>query len=79
MRHWLNISALLLAAGALGLIVAKNLPREDRATLINVSYDPTRELYQRLNAAFVSDYSEQTGRHLQLSNRTGVRRVSRGR
>jgi sulfate transport system substrate-binding protein len=66
MRHWLNISALIVAVAALGLIVVKNLPHEDRDTLINVSYDPTRELYQRLNAAFVSDYAQRTGRHLHI-------------
>ncbi len=65
-RHWLNLLGALLAAGALGLIVAKNLPREDRDTLLNVSYDPTRELYQHLDAAFVSDYAQRTGRHLRI-------------
>lgn len=66
MRHWLNISALLVAVAALGLIVAKNIPHEDRDSLLNVSYDPTRELYQRLDAAFVSDYARRTGRHLHI-------------
>jgi sulfate/thiosulfate transport system substrate-binding protein len=65
-RHWLNISALLVAVAALGLIVVKNIPRDDHNTLLNVSYDPTRELYQRLNAAFVSDYARRTGRHLNI-------------
>jgi len=66
MRHWFNISALVVAVAALGLIVVKNIPREDRDTLLNVSYDPTRELYQRLNAAFVSDYAQRTGRNLRI-------------
>jgi sulfate/thiosulfate transport system substrate-binding protein len=66
MRHWLNISALLAAVAALGLIAVKNIPREDRNALLNVSYDPTRELYQRLNAVFVSDYARRTGRHLRI-------------
>ncbi|MGH7497013.1 MAG: sulfate ABC transporter substrate-binding protein [bacterium] len=30
-------------------------------TLLNVSYDPTRELYQELNAAFVKYWKEKTG------------------
>jgi sulfate transport system substrate-binding protein len=29
--------------------------------LLNVSYDPTRELYQQLNAAFAADWKAQTG------------------
>ena len=30
-------------------------------TLLNVSYDPTRELYQQVNAAFAADYKAKTG------------------
>jgi len=66
MRHWLSISALLAVAAAVTLIVGKNMPGEDRDSLLNVSYDPTRELYQQLNAAFESDYARHTGRHLRL-------------
>src|SRR5689334_5392803 len=30
-------------------------------TLLNVSYDPTRELYTAINAAFVKDYAAKNG------------------
>ena len=30
-------------------------------TLLNVSYDPTRELYAELNQAFASQYTQRTG------------------
>ena len=33
-------------------------------TLLNVSYDPTRELYQQINAAFVADWKVKTGETL---------------
>ena len=66
MRHWLSTSAVLAVIVAFGLIVLENMPGEDRDSLINVSYDPTRELYQRLNAAFESDYARRTGRHLHI-------------
>jgi sulfate transport system substrate-binding protein len=33
---------------------------EKTLTLLNVSYDPTRELYQELNAAFAKAWKEQT-------------------
>jgi sulfate/thiosulfate transport system substrate-binding protein len=33
-------------------------------TLLNVSYDPTREFYQEFNAAFARFYQEQTGRRV---------------
>ncbi|HZX89940.1 MAG TPA: sulfate ABC transporter substrate-binding protein, partial [Rudaea sp.] len=29
--------------------------------LLNVSYDPTRELYQDINAAFAADFKAKTG------------------
>jgi sulfate transport system substrate-binding protein len=32
-----------------------------QTTLLNVSYDPTRELYQELNAAFIRHWKENTG------------------
>ena len=35
-------------------------------TLLNVSYDPTRELYQEVNAAFVQQWKTQTGQTLTI-------------
>lgn len=32
-----------------------------QSTLLNVSYDPTRELYQQINTAFVADWKAKTG------------------
>jgi sulfate/thiosulfate transport system substrate-binding protein len=70
-RHWLSISAVLAVLAALGLILAKNWPDEGRDSLLNVSYDPTRELYQQLNAAFIDDYARRTGRHLHIGQSHG--------
>ncbi len=66
MRHALSVVAGLAVIAAFGLIVTENLPGTDQDRLLNVSYDPTRELYQRLNAAFESDYAQRTGRHLHI-------------
>jgi sulfate/thiosulfate transport system substrate-binding protein len=66
MRHWLNIAAVLAVAAAFGLILARNIPDNGRDGILNVSYDPTRELYQRINAAFEADYARRTGRHLRV-------------
>ena len=66
MRHWLNWSAVLAVVAAFSLIVVKNLPRADRDSLLNVSYDPTRELYISINKAFEADYAQHTGRHLRI-------------
>src|SRR5262245_57956248 len=51
-------SALLIAALAL---VACGKPRGDRPAqeLLNVSYDPTRELWRDLNARFIAQYAKQ--------------------
>ncbi len=49
MRHWLNVAAVVAAVGALGLILARNLPDTERDRLRNVSDDPTRELHPRLH------------------------------
>ena len=35
-------------------------------TLLNVSYDPTRELYQEVNAAFARDWRERTGQEVTI-------------
>jgi sulfate transport system substrate-binding protein len=66
MRHAVNIAAVVAACAAFGLILAKNIPDDGRDRLLNVSYDPTRELYQQINAAFESDYARRTGRHLRV-------------
>lgn len=52
LRSLLAVSALALAAGSAW---AKDI------TLLNVSYDPTRELYQEYNAAFAKYWKAKTG------------------
>jgi sulfate transport system substrate-binding protein len=66
MRHWLNTAAVLAAVGAFGLILAKNIPADSRDSILNVSYDPTRELYQQINTAFEADYARRSGRHVRV-------------
>ena len=46
---------LLVAVGALPAHAAKG------KTFLNVSYDPTRELYEDYNAAFAKHWQEKTG------------------
>jgi sulfate/thiosulfate-binding protein len=50
----LLLGVFLLAATSVAVPVAAQ-------TLLNVSYDPTRELYQELNAAFVRQWHARTG------------------
>jgi sulfate transport system substrate-binding protein len=46
---------------ALGLVLSAPSARGDDVTLLNVSYDPTRELYQDYNAAFARYWRSRTG------------------
>ena len=39
--------------------------------LLNVSYDPTRELYQEFNAAFVKQYQAKTGKKVEVQQSHG--------
>ncbi|HEY4068281.1 MAG TPA: sulfate ABC transporter substrate-binding protein [Burkholderiaceae bacterium] len=54
-RTLLRTAATLALAAAAGLAAAKDI------TLLNVSYDPTRELYQDYNAAFAKYWKAKTG------------------
>jgi sulfate/thiosulfate-binding protein len=71
MQRALNIAAVLAVLVAFGSIVAKNLPATGGERLLNVSYDPTRELYQALNVQFVADYQKRTGRQLTITQSHG--------
>jgi sulfate transport system substrate-binding protein len=50
----------LLTALATAMAIAASADAKD-VTLLNVSYDPTRELYQEYNAAFARHWKEKTG------------------
>ncbi|OQA32319.1 MAG: Sulfate-binding protein precursor [Betaproteobacteria bacterium ADurb.Bin341] len=58
-----------LTSFAIGLLLAFSCQAE--TTLLNVSYDPTRELYQDFNAAFVRQYKEKTGAVLTIRQSHG--------
>ncbi len=71
-RRRLATIALALAA-ALGTL-ATSLPAGAQSaenTLLNVSYDPTRELYQDVNRAFVRQWKAQTGADLKIRQSHG--------
>src|SRR5262245_48673800 len=40
-------------------------------TILNVSYDPTRELYQEVNAAFAKQWQQRTGDKLTIKQSHG--------
>ncbi|HMK89809.1 MAG TPA: sulfate ABC transporter substrate-binding protein [Methylocystis sp.] len=80
---WLSFLALAAAAAGLALIAVTNGPAVGEGQLVNVSYDPTRELYQLLNPIFVDAYEKETGRHLTIVQSHGgssrqARRIASG-
>src|ERR1041384_2029894 len=40
-------------------------------TILNVSYDPTRELYQEINVAFAADWKQKTGETVSIKQSHG--------
>ena len=61
--------ALALAAAA--TLVFSPLPALAQSTLLNVSYDPTRELYRDFNAAFARQWKARTGETLTVRQSHG--------
>lgn len=64
------VLALALTVGA-GCGTREKTPQEgnsraDKLTLLNVSYDPTREFYQEFNQEFTRHFLKQTGRQVEV-------------
>src|ERR1700736_1825232 len=58
------VSLLLLAFCAPGATLAQ-------VKLLNVSYDPTRELYRGINAAFSAEWQKKTGQTIRIDQSHG--------
>jgi sulfate transport system substrate-binding protein len=63
---WLNIGALAAVVIAIALVAAKNVSGDASRQILNVSNDPTRELFQDLNS-FVEQYFKETGKRLTIT------------
>jgi sulfate transport system substrate-binding protein len=61
---------ILLAALAIASVLGSATAHADM-TLLNVSYDPTRELYRDVNAAFIADWKKQSGETLKINQSHG--------
>ncbi|HEY8231372.1 MAG TPA: sulfate ABC transporter substrate-binding protein [Vicinamibacteria bacterium] len=53
------------------VLAASLAARADAQELLNVSYDPTRELYQEFNAAFAKQYQAKTGKAVTVQQSHG--------
>jgi sulfate transport system substrate-binding protein len=63
--------ALLAASITLGLQSAVQAATPAPVALLNVSYDPTRELYEAVNKAFVADWKAKTGQTVTIRQSHG--------
>ena len=68
-RDFIKIPLALAAAAALGLTGLPTLAQP--LQLLNVSYDPTRELYVELNQAFAKYWKGKTGQDVQVKQSHG--------
>jgi len=64
---FLQIAALVLIAASRPVTASA----QQRVTLLNVSYDPTRELYQDYNAAFARYWKAKTGQEVTINQSHG--------
>src|SRR5690242_5509219 len=62
-----KITAFLLAAG----VAFSSTAFAKEITILNVSYDPTRELYQDINLAFGKHWKAQTGESIGINQSHG--------
>ena len=60
-----------LATLAFGVLLAAAPAIHAATTLLNVSYDPTRELYVEYNKAFAKHWKQKTGEDVQIKQSHG--------
>ncbi|BDU57624.1 sulfate-binding protein [Limnohabitans sp. MORI2] len=66
-KHFLKTLVATALVAVSGLAAAQTAP----VTLLNVSYDPTRELYSEFNAAFAKHWKAQTGQDVTIKQSHG--------
>jgi sulfate/thiosulfate transport system substrate-binding protein len=75
-RHLLSSRNLFALAPVIFVVLllsgcGQDSGKADTRTLLNVSYDPTRELYNDYNRAFVAHWREQTGETVRITQSHG--------
>jgi len=73
-EDFIRLTVASLFAAGLVLLATALLPGARAAetrTLLNVSYDPTRELYEQINAAFAKGWKAKTGETLTINQSHG--------
>ncbi len=70
-RDFIKIPLAAAVAGALALHAVPSFAQNAPITLLNVSYDPTRELYVEYNAAFTRHWKAKTGQDVTIKQSHG--------
>jgi sulfate/thiosulfate-binding protein len=71
-KHWLPRLAAIAAFGlGAAALFGASLAQAAQVTLLNVSYDPTRELYVDYNAAFARYWKGKTGQDVKINQSHG--------
>jgi sulfate/thiosulfate-binding protein len=67
-----KLGGLAVAAGmVLGLVIVANAQAAEQLTILNVSFDPTRELYNDYNAAFAKYWKAKSGQTVTVQQSNG--------
>jgi sulfate transport system substrate-binding protein len=66
-----SLAAIGAAVLSIILVIVKNVESNTSNQLLNVSYDPTRELYLSINQQFIAKYAKETGKHLKIKQSHG--------
>jgi sulfate/thiosulfate-binding protein len=64
-------AAFSIVASVLLSVTASSIARAQDVRLLNASYDPTRELYEDINPAFIDAYKTQTGQTVAIEQSHG--------
>jgi len=67
----IHAAARVAVLAALAAVGPASAARAQDATLLNVSYDPTRELYQAINSSFIASYRQKTGKTIAINQSHG--------
>src|SRR5712671_5788921 len=71
-NHWpARAAALVATAAVVAAVFGTSLATAAQVTLLNVSYDPTRELYVDYNTAFAKYWKSKTGQDVKINQSHG--------
>ena len=70
-RRWKSAVAALAAIAAIGSLTGVTTYAADSVSITNVSFDPTRELYEQYNKIFQEHWKEKTGQDVDITQSHG--------